>query len=126
VTIDKWREVLTCYQAAIEVPSEQRRKFLESTGSDPEVLEKALRMLESLEQPATASSFTLAKFQDVDWVGCQIGRYHVTGQLGAGGTGKVFAAQDPELVALKSIVLDEASPVASLERVSREARPLPR
>ncbi|HEU0141056.1 MAG TPA: hypothetical protein VFQ79_15140 [Bryobacteraceae bacterium] len=50
MTIDKWREVLSCYQAALETPSDQRRELLESKSVDPEVIEKVLRMLEALDR----------------------------------------------------------------------------
>src|SRR3954452_16868894 len=59
--------------------------------------------------------------------GQQIGPYHITGPLGAGGMGEVYRAHDPKLgrdVAIKILPRAFTSDVDRLTRFKREARML--
>jgi serine/threonine protein kinase/Tfp pilus assembly protein PilF len=58
-------------------------------------------------------------------VGQTVGHYRVVGQLGAGGMGAVYEAEDTDLgrrVALKALSVDLQDDVPMLERFKREAR----
>ncbi len=95
---------MSCYQAAIELPSERRRTFLESTGADPEVLEKALRMLESLGEDEGELTAGSAASEGQLRTGTRVGHYDVVAPLDRGGMGEVYIGWDTALdrtVALK-------------------------
>jgi Tol biopolymer transport system component/serine/threonine protein kinase len=122
VTVEKWREVLSCYQAALETPAERRREFLESTETDPEVIEKVLRMLEALDQEKSELTAGSPVTKGPLRTGTTVGRYEVGAPLGEGGMGEVYTGWDPALdraVALK-FLRDERtrSPAAAVRFVS--------
>ncbi|MDX1384709.1 MAG: protein kinase, partial [Thermoanaerobaculia bacterium] len=59
--------------------------------------------------------------------GEQLGRYQITGSLGAGGMGEVYRARDEKLgrdVAIKVLPAEVAGDAERLQRFEREARAL--
>ncbi len=85
--------------------------------ADPDFMEEsaALALRES-------ACFDLPENDDL--AGKHIGPYVITGLIGAGGMGRVYAAQDSRLrrkVALKSLPNEVAGDAAALERFRREA-----
>ncbi|MCC6856996.1 MAG: serine/threonine-protein kinase [Bryobacterales bacterium] len=125
MTVDKWREVFSCYKAALEEPPERRRRFLESTDADPEVREKALRMLEALERNTGELTAGAPAPKGPARTGTTVGRYEVGVPLGEGGMGEVYSGWDPALdraVALKFLRRERTGLPAEAARFVREAK----
>ncbi len=111
---DQWRQILDLAHEAADLPPEQRRSFLESRCSDPEIITRALELAEEADLPGEMPSIS---------VGSQLGSFTITGKIGHGGMGQVFAARDSELertVALKILLPGAANTGSS--RILREAR----
>jgi serine/threonine protein kinase len=116
---------LSCYQTALELPAERRREFLESTGADPEVVEKALRMLEALEQDQDELAPGTPAVDEPGRAGTTAGHYDVVAPLGQGGMGEVYIGWDTALdrtVALKFLRPERAGVPAAAARFVREAK----
>lgn len=112
---DQWRNVLELAQAAVKFPKSQRLAFLESSGSNPDIIHQVLMLAEAFEQPA----------EPRDRVGTTIGHFLITELLGRGGMGDVYAARDVELertVALKFLNVESIGLEGAAERFVREAR----
>ncbi len=125
MTVEKWREVLNSYQAAILAPRDRRREFLASTTDDPEVIEKALRMLEALDQDDGEPTAAAPVAEEAEWTGSTVGRYNVAAPLGHGGTGDVYLGWDTVLdrrVALKFLTHERAGVPAAIAKFVREAK----
>ena len=110
---EQWQAAWKLYQSGTSIPREQLRAFLNAATTDGEVRDAVLAMFDS---PAKAES--------LDRIGQTIGRYVVTGRLGQGGMGEVFAARDSELGRLVAVKLLTAAPGAALEvdRFIQEAK----
>ncbi|MGE3276566.1 MAG: serine/threonine-protein kinase [Vicinamibacterales bacterium] len=117
----RWREVATLFDEATRLRPEARGDWLESTCADrPDLraeVESLLRFHDRagafLEQPVAPAA------------GDRIGPYRIVRQIGAGGMGVVFLAEDTRLgrmVALKAIAPGQAADPGSRARLSREAR----
>jgi serine/threonine protein kinase len=127
VTLDKWREVLSCYQTALEMPWDRRLEFLESKSADPEVIEKVLRMLEALDEDNSELSGgpDAPAVEEPSRGGTAAGRYNVIAPLGRGGMGEVYAGWDPALdraVALKFLRPERAGLPTAAASAVREAK----
>jgi WD40 repeat protein len=117
------------FDAAIELPKEQRAAFLEKAGAGNaplrqrvEALLRAHEAAESfMESPAPGLSATTARLALPDQSGQRIGRYKLLQQIGEGGCGVVYMAEQNEpvrrRVALKVIKLgmDTKSVIARFE-----------
>lgn len=125
MTGDQWREVLSCYEAAVEVPADQRRRFLQSTTSDPEVLEKVLRMIGTLEENNGELTGELPPLEQQSRTGTRVGHYDLVAPLGQGGMGDVYKGWDTALdrtVALKFLRPEHAGAPAATARIVHEAK----
>jgi Tol biopolymer transport system component len=113
MTDQQWQAAWKLYQSGGSIPREHLRAFLDTATPDNEVRDAVLSMFEGT-----------VKTENLDRIGQRIGRYIVTGRLGQGGMGEVFAARDPELgrlvaVKLLSAAQGETSPV---DRFIQEAK----
>jgi WD40 repeat protein len=141
---DRWRQIDQLCQAALERDPNQRARFLDEVCADDAELRKEVDSL--LAGQAEASGFletaawmtVVAEPESVDAAaqpadstsavlapGTQLGRYQITGFLGAGGMGTVYKAFDPRLgraVALKLLPQDVVSDFELTQRFEREAR----
>ena len=131
MTPERWKRLSDLFDRALEVPPAERPAFLvRACGEDVALREDVERLLESDahadglgETPAfridtRRSAPTLT-------VGTRLGRYEITGFVGAGGMGEVYRARDPRLdrdVGIK--ILPAAADITNdqLARFEREAR----
>jgi serine/threonine protein kinase len=111
---EQWRDVLKLAEEVADLPSHERKAFLESSQAGPEIAREAL---------ALANEFTAAAPPHA--AGMQIGRFVITGSLGHGGMGEVFSAQDTELnrsVALKFLTPDTTLLPEAIQNFIHEAQ----
>lgn len=115
---DRWRTVLEIYEAAADLPPEQRRAFVESHSDSDWIASEVFELLARLEartEPSTAPQPPPPS---------KIGRYIIQELLGRGGMGEVYSARDTELdrtVALK-LLSSETLDNGSVKRLIWEAK----
>src|SRR5580704_16144103 len=138
---ERWKRIDELLQAALRLPAEQQEEFLrQQCGSDDELLEEVRSLLTSHRQAGSflespASSLANMPTQTADpssigvifrsMVGETVSHYRVLSQLGSGGMGVVYEAEDIKLsrrVAMKFLPGEVASDRTAFERMQREAR----
>ena len=132
---DNWQQVKEIFADALRHTPEARRQFLNSVCSEDKILrgevESLLASLESaesfMESPAIgdyAADRDLTENRKFS-KGQMLGHYEIVGQIGTGGMGDVYLANDSKLhrrVALK-ILRENLSPKSQAQqRLWREAR----
>ena len=125
----QWERLKTLFQAALDQPPPARRDWLrQQCADDLSILREAEALLESHE---TAGSFLEEPAEvdpaDLDTLppGTRIGSYVVVEELGRGGMGVVYLAEDQRLgrrVALKSLPASVSNSPELRQRLRREAR----
>src|SRR5581483_11829553 len=132
MTDDTWQAAWKVYETASEMPERERTAYVRSALSDPEAVDKVLEFLGGGNEPAPVQPDDAAEGVPVVWaqLGKSIGRFRITGVLGRGGGGEVYAAEDTELqrtVALKFVGGpnrggERSLSPRSMEHFTREAR----
>ncbi len=126
---DRYRQIKTILQAALEIDPARQAAFLESAcRDDPELKAEVQSLLNHdvssagfLEQPAAESVEAASHLQP----GSRIGPYEVVEHIGAGGMGEVYRARDARFereVAIKLLPAVFAQNPDRLSRFEREAR----
>lgn len=133
MTKERWRQITALFTEALERPAESRDEYIDNAAAGDAELAQEVRSLlarhESapagfLEAPAYAVGASLM-FDDDDLTGRQIGPYKILEEIGRGGMGIVYAAEDLRLgkrVALKALPRDYTRDPIRRERLRREAR----
>ncbi len=132
MTPERWRQINQVFHDALAREGAERAAFLrEAAGGDPDLLREVESLLAShskagtfLDVPAWGVAPELL-FDEESLVGRQVGAYRVTEEIGRGGMGVVYAAEDSRLgrpVALKALPPELARDPRRRERLTREAR----
>jgi serine/threonine protein kinase len=133
VTPGRWKRVNDLFHAALERNDADRAAFLRNaTADDPSLVREVESLLAShassggfLEVPAWGVAPELMFSEDATLTGRMVGPYRVANEIGRGGMGVVYAAEDTRLgrrVALKALPPDYTADPARRERLRREAR----
>ena len=134
MTPEQWHRVKEVFEAALERPPEERSAFLGQACGDDALLRTEVKSLLSsheleksfLETPAAAlAAQSLLKEESAALVGKLLGHYQIIREIGRGGMGVVYLAQDESLgrpVALKLLPKHLTSDPNRLRRFEREAR----
>jgi serine/threonine protein kinase len=135
MTADLWLKVTEVTADAMELPREERRRFLEAAVSDKDILDQALRLVEESEKfdetflmpiarldarAVSGLSGELRTLPPGTWVD---GRFRIVRFVAHGGMGQVYEAWDSiqeTRVALKTIRPDILSNASSLARFREE------
>jgi eukaryotic-like serine/threonine-protein kinase len=132
VTPERWRQIAALFERALATnPSARARMLDDATAGDPELRREVESLLAAhdrsgtfLEEPAWGVAADLILEGD-SLTGQRIGPYRVDAEIGRGGMGVVYAAEDERLertVALKALPREWAADARRRERLRREAR----
>src|SRR5258705_1478759 len=131
---ERWQQIERLYHAALELNPAERAAFLREACAGEDAVRSEIESLlgyqEKAEQFIEAPALELAaKKMAVDqvnsMVGRQLGSYKILSQLGAGGMGEVYLAEDTRLnrkVAIKFILARSTADEQAQKRLIREAQ----
>lgn len=112
---DQWREVFELAHAAADLPQHVRAAFIASHSSSPDIAREVTALMDQLDESTPA----------VGAAGTEIDHFVISEQIGSGGMGDVYSAQDTELgrtVAIKLLKPHSLGLGDVEDRFIREAR----
>src|ERR1044071_2132276 len=132
MTPDRWKQITSIFEAALDQPASERVAFVnERCAGDEELQREVQDMLRSheqasgfIEEPAMNVAARLT-VNGASLVGKLISHYRVLALIGSGGMGEVYLAEDTRLgrrVALKLLPEDLAKDGRRVNRLQQEAR----
>lgn len=131
---ENWQKIREIFDSALSRQPEERQKYItEVCGTDYKLLSEVESLLASLdsadsflEQPAvTKVAKVIPKKSKKLVTGQNLGHYQILEQIGTGGMGEVYLAEDKRLerrVAIKILNTQFAGHESNLQRFIREAR----
>ncbi len=131
---ERWQQIDKLLQSALELKAEARSAFLHQACAGDEALRQEVESLLAaneevdsfIESPVfEGAAALLTNDQTNSLLGRRLGAYQILSQLGVGGMGEVYLAQDIRLarkVALKLLDPDWANNSQLRQRLMREAR----
>src|SRR5688572_12560433 len=131
---ERWRQIDSLLERALDLPPEERPAFLEAAcGSDHALRVQVQQLLTAHDRAGTflAAPAVIGAFGDItqeqtdSLIGRTLGQYVVISRLGAGGMGVVYQARDTRLdrlIALKFLPLDLVLDEERKLRLVREAK----
>ena len=132
---ERWQKIKGLFDVALELAPAKREKFLKNAcGTDDELrrqveklLHAAFEMTDSFSEQPTVGEVAEAVSEKTEQLayGRQLSHYKIISQLGAGGMGEVYLAEDSKLnrrVALKILPAGFCRDNRRLQRFVREAR----
>jgi hypothetical protein len=133
MTPERWKQVNDLFHAVLDQPAGEREAFLtRAAGGDTGLVREVESLLsahdlshEFLEVPAYGVAPELMFDDDDALAGRTLGPYRVKEEIGRGGMGVVYAAEDTRLgreVALKALAPEFNDDEGRRERLRREAR----
>ena len=135
MTPERWRQVNELFHAAVDRAPAERQQILEAAAARDPLLAAEVRSLlavhesggEVLESPVWAAAPELTLDEDEQGLapGSRAGAYRIAREIGRGGMGIVYEAEDTRLrrrVALKALPARYARDAGRRERLTREAR----
>ena len=131
---ERWQRLESLYHEALEREPAERATFLREACADEDALrcevesllgyeEKAEKFIEVPALEYTAKRMAIDQVESM--VGRQLGSYRILSQLGAGGMGEVYLADDTRLdrkVAIKFLHADSFADKQARKRLIREAQ----
>jgi hypothetical protein len=134
MSAERWTRVRQIFEAALELPNDARAAFLDARcGGDADLRREVESLLASHDQGDAlvdrpvfeAAADLIAGDEAASWEGRQIGPYLVRREIGRGGMGIVYLAEDVRLgrtVALKALAPEFTRDRERRERLRLEAR----
>ena len=133
MTPERWKKLDALFHAALELEGEARAAHLAKVcGDDEQLRAEAERLIAAheressfIDSPIFAEAAALTDDGDESPVGRRIGPYQVISQLGRGGMGEVYLAEDTRLrrkVALKLLPAEFTRDAERVRRFEQEAR----
>ena len=131
---ERWQKIEHLFHAALEHRAEERAAFLDEACAGDESLRNEIELLLSAdsqeENPVETLPWVLAarwmeKGRRKSIIGAMVGHYRITAQIGSGGMGEVFLAEDTKLgrrVALKFLPHQYTEDEERVRRFKQEAR----
>ena len=125
---ERWQKVNELFYAALERDDEERKAFLvESCAGDEELLAEVESLISAHNQagdfiqkpPVTDALQALKITKELSLIGKRIGAYKILREIGRGGMGAVYLAEDLRLDRKVAIKVLSSSAVKDQERVNR-------